>query len=346
MRASKFLALVRPGPILAAGVVMGLMILSVTGQEQAPPEEAPPQAAPAEETPEEPKSQAEEAPVERGPMLGVIVSRTPGAGVLVHAVAARGPAAMADIRRGDFLLKLGDQEIESPQHLREMLSEHKPGDEVELTVWRAGEEQTVRVKLFQPRRGDRFGFRRPRTGARRGLGMMLQSTGEDGLRVEHVRPEGPAERAGVRAGDVVVRIGERAVTTVRDVFEALRAADGDQHVQVTVRRNGEEMAFDVQVTGSGRRPAPRAAEDAPQRVPAPRGEDAEETAVPTEEATEPAEEAETRIDALRQRLERLVRQQHELQSALRELESELNSVRQARQPRFEREPERRQSPRR
>lgn len=72
-----------------------------------------------------------------------------------------------------------------------------------------------------------------------------------GVRVSGVRPGSPAERAGVQAGDVIVRFGGVAVRTLDDLTFVLRSRRPGDVVEVTVRRGDREHT--VQATLEVRR---------------------------------------------------------------------------------------------
>jgi serine protease Do len=111
--------------------------------------------------------------------------------------------------------------------------------------------------------GDRrFFFRRPGHGRR--LGLSYQELGEQlagyfkvegGVLVTEVEEDGPAAKAGVKAGDVIVRFGGKAVKDGGDLRSALADAEGD--VAIGVRRDGRAMDLTVTIAaGDGDRPRP------------------------------------------------------------------------------------------
>jgi putative serine protease PepD len=73
-----------------------------------------------------------------------------------------------------------------------------------------------------------------------------------GARVSSVVPGGPAARVGLRAGDVIVRIGRAPVRTTADVSEAVFAARPGQTVRLEYRRDGRTRTAEVRLV---RRPA-------------------------------------------------------------------------------------------
>lgn len=58
-----------------------------------------------------------------------------------------GPAAAADIKEGDIITKIDRVEINEKSSLLSVLSKHKAGDTVELTILRGSETKTISVKL-------------------------------------------------------------------------------------------------------------------------------------------------------------------------------------------------------
>jgi hypothetical protein len=79
------------------------------------------------------------------------------------------------------------------------------------------------------------------------FGVVPEFGGEPGagVRVGGVRPGSPAERAGVRAGDVIVRFGGVTVKTLEDLTFGLRAHRPGDRVAVVVVRDGREHEVDA-----------------------------------------------------------------------------------------------------
>jgi S1-C subfamily serine protease len=68
-------------------------------------------------------------------------------GAIVETVEPGTGAAAAGVRRGDIIVALGDAPIENTGDLLGALRDYQPGDTVELTVVRDGDEQTLDVTL-------------------------------------------------------------------------------------------------------------------------------------------------------------------------------------------------------
>jgi membrane-associated protease RseP (regulator of RpoE activity) len=78
------------------------------------------------------------------------------------------------------------------------------------------------------------------------LGSVPDMTANPGgVLLSGVRPGSPAEQAGIKAGDVLVRIGTHEVPDLQAMTDALRAHAPGDVVEVAVRRNGELITMKV-----------------------------------------------------------------------------------------------------
>ncbi len=84
-------------------------------------------------------------------------------------------------------------------------------------------------------------------------------------RVESVNPDGPAEKAGFKTGDIVTKVGNKAVKGYTDLVDAIRSYKPGAAAKVTVQRGQEEQELDVTlaprsveppVNGGGNPPTP------------------------------------------------------------------------------------------
>ncbi len=67
----------------------------------------------------------------------------------------------------------------------------------------------------------------------------------EGVALTGVREDSPAEKAGIRGGDVIIRFGGKAIKNVYDYTYALRDARAGVPVEVTVRRGSETRVLRV-----------------------------------------------------------------------------------------------------
>jgi len=72
-----------------------------------------------------------------------------GVGLVVESADKDGPAGQAGLEQYDVMYKIDDQILVNPQQLAVLVRMHKPGDTVSLTVYRGGDEKTIKAKLIE-----------------------------------------------------------------------------------------------------------------------------------------------------------------------------------------------------
>ena len=74
---------------------------------------------------------------------------------------------------------------------------------------------------------------------------------KEGVLVKLVRKNSAAEKAGIKAGDVVVKVDDSTVATSQEITRALRALGSKKTFTVTVVRNKKEMPLTVTMEERG-----------------------------------------------------------------------------------------------
>jgi serine protease Do len=193
--------------------------------------------------------------------LGVVLGDDENRAV-VKSVADDGPAAKAGIRAGDVIVSVNGTPVASAKALIDAIRAKRPGDRVEVVLTRGDKRETVTATLGG-RPGGRM-LRMPGTpmipfafGSHARLGVSVVELTDQlraffgvedgkGALVATVEADSPAAKAGIRAGDVVVSVGERSVSSAMDVIAALRALEpGSRLVDVVVVRDRAKVTFAV-----------------------------------------------------------------------------------------------------
>ena len=206
------------------------------------------------------------------------VAEAPVRGVLVTAVDVRGPAVQASILPLDVLVHVGGEVVGSMERWEEMLGRVVPGDLVQVGVWRhvTGRVDVVVMEAASDEPEEWGvevvrGLRREAGGMKVGEGWVgseearaaveaaggkpgftvAKRTGKvkegGGVVVGKVSAGSGAERAGLREGDVVMRVGREEVKGVEEFKEMSGAWQAGEVVVLDVRRGEGEAAVDVKV---------------------------------------------------------------------------------------------------
>ena len=145
-------------------------------------------------------------------------------GALVSTVEKGSPGAKAGIEPGDVILKLDGKEISRSGDLPPMVSSLKPGTKVTLDVWRNGGPKQLTATIGALNDKSVVGSVDKESATKGKLGVAVRpltsdekrdSQIENGVVVQDV--SGAAERAGVRAGDVIVAVNNTPVKSVDEL---------------------------------------------------------------------------------------------------------------------------------
>ena len=166
-------------------------------------------------------------------------------GALVANVERGGPAEKAGLQAGDVIRKVNGQTIVSSGDLPAVISLAMPGDKITLDVWRNGGNKQISAQLGGA--SDKVAKAAADKGepqqGKLGLALRPLQPGEargtdGGLLIQEV--SGPAERAGVEAGDVLLAVNGAPVKSIEQVREAV--AKSTKSVALLVLR-GEDKIF-------------------------------------------------------------------------------------------------------
>ena len=170
-------------------------------------------------------------------------------GALVSSVQDGSPAAKAGLQPGDVLREVDGQRIVSSGDLPAYVGMRRPGQEVQLTVWRQGKLQQLTATLASA--DDAKAKKTAQASVEKGkLGLGLrpltpqeqQQVGvQGGLLIGQVA--GPAAQAGVVAGDVLLSINNQPVSSM-DTVQAAMAKAG-KTVALLVMRGGDKIFVPV-----------------------------------------------------------------------------------------------------
>jgi S1-C subfamily serine protease len=156
-------------------------------------------------------------------------------GVRVTGIRENGPSAKAGLLVDDLIQTVNDERITSREKLEEVFREHKIGDKLRLKVLRGLNQLEIIVTLD----------RRPETSS---VNVYLGLSGEDseeGAKVTSVIPEGPAEKAGLRADDIVQSINDKPVTSYNQLLEEVRSRNAGDKVKIKITREGQSQEIEV-----------------------------------------------------------------------------------------------------
>lgn len=186
-------------------------------------------------------------------------------GAFVDDVVEESPADSAGIKEGDVITEFNGKRIELADDLTEAVRATKPWSKVTVKVNRAGETKSIAATVGRNRTRTPFAFSFPHgdamafafTGSTEGMELMtlnrqlaeyFEAPGGNGVLVKEVKKKSNAEKAGLKAGDVIVSVDKEAVEDAGAVREALRDAEEGDKVAVEVLRKGKKVSLSLEVS--------------------------------------------------------------------------------------------------
>lgn len=182
-------------------------------------------------------------------------------GALVASSQAGGPAEKAGIQQGDVVISFDGKAIDRMRSLPRIVAETPIGKEVDVRIWRKGQEQTVRVTLGQLPEDEQLaemGQPAPPPPGPEGqvkvdsLGVTLAAITPElreeyelpeaakGLVVTEVAAESPGAEEGLQPGDLVVEVAQERVATPAEALTKVDQARKDKKsVLLLVDRQGD-----------------------------------------------------------------------------------------------------------
>jgi serine protease Do len=167
-------------------------------------------------------------------------------GALVGQVLVDSPAEAAGLAAGDIIVAFNDQPVGTSRELPPMVGRIRPGKAATVTVIRDGKEQVLTVTIEEL--PDDLQKRAYLGGARNRLKLKVSDLPAElrsetkGVSVNEVEEDGPAGRAGIQPGDIIVRLNNKDVIDTNQ-FEALvKELPEDKPLPVLVQR-GEGALF-------------------------------------------------------------------------------------------------------
>ncbi len=172
-------------------------------------------------------------------------------GALVSDVTPGSPAAKAGIQPGDVIMSFDKKTVEDARALSSLVADTPVGREVSVTVFRDGQKQKLPVVV------GKFPSEKSKEGP-----ATLPSHGKWGLQLQDLNPQvagrlgikagqgvmvagtqsgSPAERAGLRPGDMILEINREPVHSVEGARQLVAKADGKEPLLLLVKRDGGNL---------------------------------------------------------------------------------------------------------
>jgi serine protease Do len=181
-------------------------------------------------------------------------------GALVASVQDGSPAAAADLKPGDVIVKVNGTAVETPRNVSRAIADLAPGDKAELTIWRNGAEVQATVTVGTLGGEDTAQSTTPGNAGPGAevpdLGLSVEKLtpdlaanaglpeGTTGVVVTSVDPKGGAADKGLHEGDVIVAVNQTPVESANDVTAAIETAKKqNREAALLLVQRGQDKSF-------------------------------------------------------------------------------------------------------
>ncbi|HGY56460.1 MAG TPA: DegQ family serine endoprotease [Caldithrix abyssi] len=167
-------------------------------------------------------------------------------GVHIASVMENSAAEEAGLQKGDIVLKVDGKEVDKPNELQAAIALHRPGDKVQLGIWRDKEEKefTVTLRAMDEETGETTAKKEKEKKDLPELGLRVRDVSDKflqdldldyGILVISVERYSAADEARLAKGDVIYELEGKPVKSVDEFYDMLDSYSKGDVVRLSVR---------------------------------------------------------------------------------------------------------------
>lgn len=190
------------------------------------------------------KTTTSDAPAVAG-VIGVVVGDNGKGRPVIEEVADGSPAEQAGLKAGDLVTRVNGTAVATPAAARDRLRGLVAGEPVRVAVSRGGKPAELAVtpkpasKPMPPAAGGGFG------GGRITLGVQNEPRADGGVEITSVTDGSLAAKAGVKVGDVLLRVDDTVLSAEATLWDVLGQKRPGDAITLLVKRGREELKLRV-----------------------------------------------------------------------------------------------------
>ena len=195
-------------------------------------------------------------------------------GVLVNDVIDDGPAEKAGLQEEDVIVKFDGRRVRNTRDLTRTVGRAAPRSKVKMEIMRDGRKMKLTLRVGEKQRSsysyrNRSRKRSPRVSAFRGsrrpwLGVKMANLSKDlaryfgsdeneGVLILSVVKDSPAEKAELKAGDIILKIDGKNITDTDNLSTVISDYGSGDEIEIEIRRKGKIKNIKVELERSSRR---------------------------------------------------------------------------------------------
>lgn len=162
-------------------------------------------------------------------------------GIKITAISKDSPAEKEKLKKGDLILSIEGNKIFTIDQLHKIIAFKKPGDKIEMTIFRNGKILKKNLKLGSIDDPTKKAY----------LGVFLEEVEDDKseypVMISDIVDESPAEKAGIQAKDLVVEFNNERIFTVDQFTKMIELKNPDDEVPISLKRINDILKLKVKL---------------------------------------------------------------------------------------------------
>ena len=174
-------------------------------------------------------------------------------GALVTQVVGDSPAEKAGVEEGDVIVRFDNRNITDSSNLRNVVSLMPPGSKSEVVVFRNGSRKVLNVVLQELKDGKQLALKSSSGASVLGLKIKEVNNplkkkynikeGDGNLVIVDVEPGSEADKKGLRAGDVIKRVGTQQVESLKEFRKKEKKSRARGSLLLLIKKNDGSSLF-------------------------------------------------------------------------------------------------------
>ena len=194
-------------------------------------------------------------------------------GILINGVVEDSPAEKAGLKERDVIISFDNKKTDSVERLTALVRKTSPGKEVDIKVIRDGEEEDFQVEIGESSLSGLYNLNPEKLKVEKKtiepfiwnfqpglkLGVAIQDLTDqlgdyfgvkegEGVLISEVEKESPAEKTGLKAGDVIVEADNQKIKDSDELRQIISKKEKGDKISLKVMRDKRLRDFSVTLT--------------------------------------------------------------------------------------------------